>query len=133
MAKLNWLQRETVVTPHMILCESEEQYLQIMKHLNCKYFNRWISPNQNATMHSLIRDDKITCIVCIDFKLCATKTLPEVCGLLVHEATHIWQELCESIGEHSPSKEFQAYSIQCIAQRLISDFMERGKWKKSKN
>ena len=37
---------------------------------------------------------------------------------LVHEAVHIWQAMCEEIGEESPSAEFEAYSIQAITRSL---------------
>lgn len=131
--KLNWLDRETVVTPHMILCGSEEEFLAVMKHLGCKYFDRWLSIGSGGKMHTLTSEDKITCVVCIDFSTTKDHLLPEICGMLIHEAAHVWQELCDSIGEKSPSKEFEAYSIQCISQRLIADFMERGKWKRAKN
>jgi len=49
-------------------------------------------------------------------------------GLIVHEAMHIWRAMRESIGEHSPSAEFEAYSIQSIAQNLIAAYEKtRGK------
>ena len=131
--KLNWLQRETVVTPHMILCGSEEEYLTVMKYLKCKYFDRWLTDGYQGKTHTLESKGKITCVVCIDFVEAKQKELSTICGLLIHEATHVWQELCASIGEKNPSSKFECYSIQVIAQRLIADFMERGKWKKSKN
>jgi hypothetical protein len=38
--------------------------------------------------------------------------------LLVHEAVHIWQMFCQTIGERNPSDEFMAYTIQNITHRL---------------
>lgn len=43
----------------------------------------------------------------------------QVIGLIVHEAMHVWRAIRESIGEHSPSQEFEAYSLQSITQNLI--------------
>ncbi|HCW3870736.1 TPA: hypothetical protein OXK34_003114, partial [Acinetobacter baumannii] len=43
----------------------------------------------------------------------------EVYGLLLHEAVHIWQIVKRRMGEREPSVEFEAYSIQAIAQELF--------------
>lgn len=40
-------------------------------------------------------------------------------GLIVHEAVHIWQEVKDRMKEDSPSCEFEAYSVQAIAQDLF--------------
>lgn len=46
----------------------------------------------------------------------------QVYALLVHEAVHIWQRVKELLGEHSPSAEFEAYSIQRISLELIDSW-----------
>lgn len=46
----------------------------------------------------------------------------EIVGLLVHEATHVWQHILKNIGEKSPSIEFEAYSMQAISMALIDAF-----------
>lgn len=52
----------------------------------------------------------------------------EILGVLIHEAVHVWQEVRACIGEHEPSKEFEAYSVQAISQSLIEAFEKtRGK------
>lgn len=43
----------------------------------------------------------------------------EVYGLLLHEAVHVWQQVRVLMGEREPSSEFEAYSIQAIAQDLF--------------
>lgn len=40
-------------------------------------------------------------------------------ALILHEAVHIWQELKKLMNEKEPSIEFEAYSIQRIAQDLF--------------
>lgn len=46
----------------------------------------------------------------------------ETCGLIVHEAVHVWQAVREAMCEEQPSTEFEAYSIQAIAQCLLEDY-----------
>ncbi|MFZ5669116.1 MAG: hypothetical protein ACOY4K_06455 [Pseudomonadota bacterium] len=48
-----------------------------------------------------------------------TCTRGELIGLIVHEATHVWQFVRHHMNEASPSKEFEAYAMQAIAQSLI--------------
>lgn len=40
-------------------------------------------------------------------------------GLVVHESVHVWQEIKTMMREKEPSIEFEAYSIQRIAQDLL--------------
>lgn len=47
------------------------------------------------------------------------RNIIEVYGLILHESVHIWQKIRELMGEKSPSTEFEAYSIQKIAQDLF--------------
>ena len=43
----------------------------------------------------------------------------------MHEAVHIFQRWCDDRGEHTPSHEFQAYSIQWISQELMEEFVRQ--------
>lgn len=49
----------------------------------------------------------------------------EIYGLLLHESVHIWQKIRERMGEKKPSSEFEAYSIQSIAQDLFYAFEKK--------
>lgn len=52
------------------------------------------------------------------------RSLIQIHGLLLHEAVHIWQRVRTLMGESDPSKEFEAYSIQRIAQDLFAMYKE---------
>lgn len=44
---------------------------------------------------------------------------------LAHEVTHIKQITMESMGEHTPSSEFEAYTIEEIYGNLVQDYFGR--------
>lgn len=48
----------------------------------------------------------------------------EIAGLCFHEATHVFQYLCEAMGEDKPSVEFEAYSIHFIGMELLSAYQK---------
>lgn len=52
------------------------------------------------------------------------RTSVQIHGLLLHEAIHVWQRIKQRMGETNPSTEFEAYSIQRIAQDLFGMFDE---------
>ncbi|MEI1685502.1 hypothetical protein V8P93_11885 [Acinetobacter baumannii] len=52
------------------------------------------------------------------------RKLIEIYGLLLHEDVHIWQKVKKLMGEKEPSSEFEAYSIQAIAQDLFKMYEE---------
>lgn len=66
-----------------------------------------------------------TTIVCIDIN---SKMKPdELLSTIIHESVHVWQIIRETIGETNPSKEFEAYSIQTIADNLIFEYKRQKK------
>ena len=123
--KLNWLDRATVHAPYMVLCLNEREYLAAAKH--CKIKNpahHWLGRECNgACTHTWASDDRLACIVCLDPRPGLDGI--DVCGILAHEAVHVFQQLCDSIGESRPSVEFEAYSIGRIAERLMREYARR--------
>jgi hypothetical protein len=128
----SWCDRHLVVSPYYIaLCLTHKAFKRELKHLNVPP-NLWPnfqgSSQANATVHYFARKAKRSAIVCLG----PTKNRSgiEVCGLLTHEAVHIWQAICDELGERNPSPEFEAYSIQAISQELWTKFSElKGKFK----
>ena len=48
----------------------------------------------------------------------------EIASSLVHESVHVWQYIRKYIGESKPSKEFEAYAIQNIAETLMQAYAD---------
>ena len=46
----------------------------------------------------------------------------EVIMTIVHEAVHVWQFLCQHIGEHAPGIEMEAYAIEEISRGLVDAY-----------
>lgn len=123
MSKSVWLSRTLITSPICVaFCKNRQQFTQELKRLKIKEgeFPEFVSPGADATTHFFAKGNKECCIVCI----MVPKKIPkiQVYALLVHEAVHIWQAVKERIGEKSPSKEFEAYSIQAIAQELMEAY-----------
>lgn len=112
---------DTLIKSQVIygLCKTEKALKKELKRLKVKSKCDFLLYGSNATTHFFENNGKFVAIVCIDNE---HLTKIESYGLLIHEAVHIWQKNKESMGEDSPSEEFEAYSIQCIAQRLIEAY-----------
>lgn len=123
--KGKWLARDLIVGPHLALCLTAEDFAAKAHDEGEEPFpNEWVSAGKHAKVHSFVRKDgKRLAIVCMS----GWEDRDPICiaGLLVHEAVHVWQSFCEDIGERTPSIEFEAYSIQWIAQQLMWEFVRQ--------
>lgn len=124
---VQWLDRSLVESPyHFGLCRSEKAFHKELKRLKVpreQWPNFMGSDVANATVHFFEESGgKLCAIVCIGST--EGRTLVQVYGLLVHEAVHIWQEVRDTLGERTPSAEFEAYSVQSIAQSLMEAYGE---------
>lgn len=121
---MKWLDRDTVYAPYMTLCLTEAQYLRAVKHCKVQNPSPWLSPNHKACLHTWEMEGKVTCVVCLNPDAREADPVDVACTL-VHEAVHVFQRLCDSIGESEPSREFEAYSIERIAGRLMREFVRQ--------
>jgi hypothetical protein len=124
---MKWLPRDLIAGPYLCLALSEKAYNQALNDLGRPKQGRdpWIlNGHSDATVHLLQNTDGgLAAVVCL--RGAEARSGVEIAGLLVHEAVHIWQVFCERIGEDSPSKEFEAYSIQRTAQSLMASYAEQ--------
>ena len=122
-----WLDTAIMRGPYLALCTTEEQYRKVAKHLKVKDQGPWLSPGStNATCHTFEHETNgLCCVVCLRADTPPAKAL----SLIVHEAVHVWQEYRKYIGEDTPGKEQEAYSIQSIYDTLVGAFAEQTKHK----
>lgn len=125
-----WCDRRIIVNPfHMGVCLTEEAFWRAMNYMKIPVGDRppFIStPQANATLHTFSHTSgKQVALLCMrDWE---GRNPIEVAGLIVHEAVHLWQQVREYIGEKNPSSEFEAYSVQAIAQDLMQGFVDAQK------
>lgn len=125
-----WCDRALFKSPiFYTVCTSEAAFRKEMKRLEIPQSDipQFISEGAHATAHHFKESDGVgaSTIVCI--RPAPEKDQIVVAGLLVHEAVHIWQRIRESIGEDSPSSEFEAYSVQWISQQLMWEYCRQTK------
>jgi hypothetical protein len=124
--KVQWLARDLMRNPLYVgLCTSEEAFQAELKRLKLprEDWPVWMrSKFADATAHYLEhgKTRRRLAIVCLRRRPGIKRV--EIYGLLVHEAVHVWQWIKEELGEDRPSKEFEAYSIQGIAQNLMAAY-----------
>lgn len=75
-------------------------------------------PTTDASCTRFCEKRGITLVVSLSAHLDKKKDPAGVMGLLVHEATHVWQYIRKDIGEKKPSVEFEAYAMHNITTEL---------------
>lgn len=105
---------------HFGFCPSKKAWKREMKKMGCSE----PYPGMDGRCTTFTKDGKVVVIVTLRDGSENERTVCEVAGLLVHEATHVWQTIREDIGEKDPSPEFEAYSMQAIFQELFSTYQE---------
>lgn len=127
--KTDWLARSLLAGPYLCLVLSDKAFQVALDDLGQEKEGRpsWVmNSHSNATCHTMENaSGELSSVVCL--RGWEEKTGIEIAGLLLHEAVHIWQAFCRRIGEHDPSSEFEAYSIQWLAQQLWWSFQEQTK------
>ena len=123
---VKWLKRSFILGPYFTLCTDQKKFETCLKHLKIKPFDG--AKNKGASTHFMVNDKNDTvAIVCLfDHSF----EIEQTYALLVHEAAHIWQEYRDSVGEKTPSHEFEAYSMQHISQELFYEYRRQRKTRK---
>ena len=119
----NWADRGIVYSPIKYgLFITEDSYRKQLKEIEYDSWNEeeFIPKGFWAVVNTFEeKNGTQACFVCLDYERCKTIKPHQVYALIVHEAVHIWQRIKKSLNEKSPSKEFEAYSMQNICEELF--------------
>lgn len=112
---------------HFGFCPSAKAWKRAMKAMDVD-LDANPYPDSDGRMTSFDKGGKVCCIVTIRDGVEHKHDPVEVMGIIVHEATHVWQEVRSAMQERAPSSEFEAYSMQAITQELFAAYAStRGK------
>ena len=127
MKLLTYCNRTMLEAQHIGLCLDEALFRRELKRLKVPQEN-WPSftHNGHAATHFFVNGDGgRTALVCMGKR--KGRTLEQIHALLVHEATHIWQDEMKFINEKAAGEEIEAYGIQNIAQVLMVAYRDMKK------
>ena len=105
-------------------CPSKKAWKKEMKRLGVKDYPY---PKTDGCVNWFERNEGHghCCLVTIGS---GSKDPLEIIGLITHEVMHVWQFTLEVMNESTPSREFEAYSIQGLTMSVIDAFEKtRGK------
>lgn len=118
-----WRTRGLIHTPFCYtLCATEDSFAEVLNYLELPEEARppFVTPGRDGTCHWFNHGETSVAVVCIRVREGVTSI--QVAGLIVHEAVHLWQEARQDLNERAPSSEFEAYSVQWLAQSLLEQY-----------
>lgn len=124
---MRWCDRTLVQSPYSYgICFTEADFRATLKANGLKEIEYGESGLENGPSSARVSfykgsEGQRLALVCLG-KGHESLKATELQGLLIHEAVHIWQACIEKQGEAEPSDEYEAYSIQSIAQNLIEQY-----------
>jgi len=121
---IKWLNNRLSFNYYYGLVCTEKEFMKTLKKMGIQDVGVWLDGAHARTHHFVSNRGKGCSVVCFNAydpdNIARLKDNPiGICGLMVHEATHIKQDLMRFIGESKPSLEFEAYLMQAISEELI--------------
>ena len=126
-SEFRWLRKDIhSLALHYCLCLDEATFHAELKRMGIhERPNMLKSATAQATVHFVKHGDGRTHVALVCLPEWKKRTPAQIAGLMVHEASHIFDKHCDLIGEYEPSSEFKAYSLQLITQELMLSFLQQ--------
>ncbi|OWT68074.1 MULTISPECIES: hypothetical protein [unclassified Achromobacter] len=110
-------------------CFSAVEFYREMRQLKCDDPPSFTC-DKSAAVHTFEgSDDSIRMLLTLDPVAAAAQDGIEIAALLAHEAVHVMQECRRWMGEKEPGSEWEAYTVQHVAQEFMGwyqDYMKKG-------
>jgi hypothetical protein len=120
---VKWLDRDLITGPYLGLATTEAGFQKALRHLKVprEKWPKWLDDDSLGSAHTFTNPKgNIACVVCMRPREGGNSI--DAAGTLIHEAVHVWQQYCERVNEHAPSREFEAYAIEAIATTLMKAY-----------
>jgi hypothetical protein len=105
-------------------CPNEKAWKREMKRMgrnpaDCHY------PQSDGHVMIFHRpDEPSVCLITVKDGAENERCLSSIVGIIVHECTHVWQEIREFIGEEKPGMEAEAYALQTLTMNVLAAFYQ---------
>jgi len=122
---MRWLNRDIAARgPYLTLCTTEKLYREAMRKCKVDYPSPFIDGEfvGEARYLRLANGERVAVVSITNWE---GRDPIVIAGLLVHEATHVWQQYKRDIGEQVPGDEQEAYAIQILSQTLMDEFVQQ--------
>lgn len=87
-----------------------------------KIVSKWPDLGASDGHTEWLRNDAGEGIILVAIDANAEQDALSVIVTLVHEAVHVWQFICQHIGEDAPGIEMEAYGIAAISRGLVEAY-----------
>ena len=105
---------------HIGFTDSEKAFRKELKRICGEKREFLLTDHANATTHFINTSDGRFCaIICLGS--CENLELAQIAALIAHEATHVAQRLWQQVGERDVGDETEAYFVQFVTQRCLSE------------
>lgn len=129
--KVQWLDRTLFLGPKVALVMSQDEYRAAIVAVGLEPDDHPFCPDgAKAIAHTWSKDGELVlALVGLHPTALDTDDGIAVAGVLVHEAVHVWQRICDATAKDDIRRcwgtEAEAYAIQNISTRLMQAFAER--------